>query len=103
MDRKIKEGILGVEEEVYKRTSASNTRFRFRFKKMRMKVDASDYAIGEVLSIEYNNRRWRPVMFLLKSLNETEKNYKIHDKKMLAVIKGIGKLEALVRRCQVQV
>ena len=27
--------------------------------------------------------------FLSKSLNETEKNYEIHDKEMLAVIRGL--------------
>ena len=67
--------------------------------KMRIKVDVSDYAIGEMLSIECNNRKWKPVMFLLKFLNEAEKNYKIYNKKMLTVIRGVVKLEALVRRC----
>jgi len=28
------------------------------------------------------------VAYLLKSLNETERNYKIHDKEILAVIRG---------------
>jgi len=55
-------------------------------KKMRMEVDASDYAMEEVLSMECKDRLWRQVAFLSKSLNETERNYKIHDKEMLAVI-----------------
>ena len=60
-------------------------------KKMKMEVDALDYdyAMGEVLSIEYENRKWRPVAFLSKFLNETERNYEIHDKEMLAVIRGL--------------
>ena len=58
-------------------------------KKMRMEVDVLDYAMGEVLSIEYENRKWRPVAFLSKFLNETERNYEIHDKEMLAVIRGL--------------
>jgi len=29
------------------------------------------------------------VAYLLKLLNETEQNYKIHDKEMLAVIRGL--------------
>ena len=58
-------------------------------KKMRMKVNASDYAIEGVLSMEYKDRKQRPVAFLSKSLNETERNYKIHDKEMLAVIRGL--------------
>jgi len=58
-------------------------------KQMRMEVDASDYATGEVLSMECEDRLWRPVAFLSKSLNETERNYKIHDKDMLAIIRGL--------------
>ena len=58
-------------------------------KKMRIEVDASDYAIGEVLSMEYENGKWRPVAFLSKFLNETERNYEIYDKEMLAVIRGL--------------
>jgi len=56
---------------------------------MRMEVDVSDYVIGEVLSIECKDGRWRLVMFLSKSLNETERNYEIYDKKMLTVIRGL--------------
>jgi len=58
-------------------------------KKMRMEVDASDYTIGEVLSMECKDGRWQPVAFLSKSLNEIERNYEIHDKEMLAVIRGL--------------
>ena len=58
-------------------------------KKMRMEMDASDYATGGVLSMECKNGLWRLVAFLSKSLNETERNYKIHDKEMLAIIRGL--------------
>ena len=58
-------------------------------KKMRMEVDASDYAMGGVLLIECEDRLWRPVAFLSKSLNETERNYEIHDKEMLAIVRGL--------------
>ena len=58
-------------------------------KKMRMEVDASDYATGGVLSMECKDGRWRPVAYLSKSLNKTERNYEIHDKEMLAVIRGL--------------
>ena len=58
-------------------------------KKMRMEVDASDYTTGGVLSMECEDGLWRPVAFLSKSLNETERNYKIHDKEMLAIIRGL--------------
>ena len=58
-------------------------------KKMRMEVDASDYAAGGVLSMECGDGLWRPVAFLSKSLNETERNYEIHDKEILAIIRGL--------------
>jgi len=58
-------------------------------KKMRMEVDASDYAMGDVLSMECRDGLWRPVAFLSKSLNEMERNYEIHNKEMLAIIRGL--------------
>jgi len=58
-------------------------------KKMRMEVDVSDYAMGGVLLMKCGDGLWRPVAFLLKSLNETERNYEIHDKEMLAIIRGL--------------
>ena len=58
-------------------------------KKIRMEVDASDYVIGGILSIEYEDGKWRPVAYLSKSLTETERNYEIYDKKMLAVIREL--------------
>ena len=58
-------------------------------KKIRMEVDALDYTTEGVLSMEYKDRLWKLVVFLSKSLNETERNYKIHDKKMLAIIRGL--------------
>ena len=56
---------------------------------MRIEVDALDYATGGVLLMEYKDGLWRPVAFLSKSLNKTERNYKIHDKKMLAIVRGL--------------
>jgi len=56
---------------------------------MRIEVDASDYVMRGVLSMEYEDGRWRPVTYLSKLLNETERNYKIHDKEMLAVIREL--------------
>ena len=56
-------------------------------KEMRVEVDASDFATGEVLSMKCKNERWRPVAYISKSLNEAERNYEIHDKEMLAIIR----------------
>ena len=58
-------------------------------KKMRMEVDASDYATGGVLSMECEDKLWRLVVFLSKLLNKMERNYEIHNKEMLAIIRGL--------------
>ena len=56
---------------------------------MRVEVDVSDYTTGRVLSMEEEDGKWRPVIFLSKSLNETERNYKIHDKEILVIIREL--------------
>ena len=38
--------------------------------------------------------------FLSKSLNETERNYKIHDKEMLAIVRGLEVWKHLLERAQ---
>jgi len=71
-------------------------------KKMRIEVDASDYATGGVLLMEGKDGLWRPVAFLSKSLNKIERNYEIHNKEMLAIIR-VRKLETSVERYMFQV
>jgi len=56
-------------------------------KELRVEADASNFATGGVLSIKYEDSKWKPVAYISKSLNETERNYEIHDKEMLAVIR----------------
>ena len=58
-------------------------------KRMRIEVDVLDYVTDGVLSIECEDGLWRPVAFLSKSLNETERNYEIHDKEMLGIIRDL--------------
>jgi len=67
-------------------------------KKMRIEVDASDYVMECVLSMEGEDGKWRPVTFLSKSLNETERNYEIHDKEMLAIIRGLESWRHLLKK-----
>ena len=69
-------------------------------KKVRMKVNISDYTIGEVLLMEYG--RWKPVVYLSKLLNETEYSYEIHDKEMLAVIRGLENWRHLLEGAKFQ-
>ena len=58
-------------------------------KKMRMEVDLLNYAMRGILFIECKNGKWRTVVFFSKSLNKTKRNYEIHNKEMLAVIRGL--------------
>jgi len=58
-------------------------------KKMKIEVNMLNYTTEGVLSIEYEDGRWRPVAFFSKSLNKTERNYEIYDKKMLVVIRKL--------------
>jgi len=56
-------------------------------KEFRIEADASNYATEGVLSMKCSNKKWRPVTFISKSLSNRERNYKIHDKEILAVIR----------------
>ena len=56
-------------------------------REMRVEADALDYAMGGVLSLKCEDGKWRPVAFISKSLNVTERNYEIYDKEILAVIR----------------
>jgi len=56
-------------------------------REMRVEANASDYAMGGVLSTKCENGKWRPVAFISKLLNTTEQNYEIYDKEILAVIR----------------
>ena len=55
-------------------------------KEFRVETDASNFATGGVLSVKCEDDLWRPVSFISKMLNETERNYKIYDKEILGVI-----------------
>jgi len=56
-------------------------------KEFRVEANASNYVTGGVLSMKCSNNMWRLVAFISKSLSDTERNYEIHDKEMLAIIR----------------
>ena len=69
-------------------------------KKLRVEVDTSNYATRGVLLMEGEDEKWKLVAFLSKSLNETKRNYKIHDKEMLAIIRGLKAWRHLLEGAQ---
>lgn len=68
----------------------------------RVETDASDGAIAGVLSQQDSSEEWHPVAYYSRSMSAPEKNYEIHDKEMLAVIRALeewrAELEGLQRK-----
>jgi len=55
-----------------------------------VEADSSNFATGAVLSQQsMTDGKWHPVVFYSKSLSSMERNYKIHDKEMLAIIHAL--------------
>ena len=54
-----------------------------------METDASDGVIAKVLNQLQNNKTWKPVAFFLKTMSPKEMRYKIYNKEILAVIRGL--------------
>ena len=58
--------------------------------KFRVEMDTSGHAIGGVLSQEQEGK-WKPIAFLLRTMQPVEQNYEIYDKKLLAIVKALVK------------
>jgi len=56
-------------------------------KEFRVEADALNYATGGVLLMKCSDELWRLVAFISKLLSDTERNYEIHDKEILAVVR----------------
>ena len=51
----------------------------------RVKVDASGFATGGVL-LQEQEGRWQPIVYLSQAMTDTEWNYEIYNKEMMAII-----------------
>jgi len=68
-----------------------------------IEADSSDFATGAVLSqLSTEDAKWHPVAYYSKSLSETERNYEIHDKEMLAIIRALDEWRHFLRECHGQ-
>jgi len=56
-------------------------------KEFRVEANMSNYTTRRVLSMKCSDEMWRLIAFIFKSLSDTERNYEIHDKEMLAVVR----------------
>ena len=61
-----------------------------REEKFRVETDASEHAIGEVLS-QKQEGKWKLIVFLLRTIQPAEENYEIYDKKLLAIVEALMK------------
>ena len=58
-------------------------------KSFKLETDSSDYASGAVLSQPGDDGKWHSIGSYSKSLDETQRNYNIHDKELLSVIRAL--------------
>jgi len=55
-----------------------------------IEADSSDFTTGAVLSQQSpEDNKWHPVALLSKSLSPVERNYEIHNKEMLAIVRAL--------------
>ena len=60
-------------------------------RKIVIKIYTSDYALRAILSQKSPNEKFYPVAFYSQKLTPVEINYKIHNKKLLVIIKAFKK------------
>jgi RNase H-like domain found in reverse transcriptase len=66
-----------------------------------IEADSSDFATGAVLSQQSDNDlKWHPIAFYSKSLNAVERNYDIHNKEMLAVMRSLEEWRHFLKGAQ---
>ena len=69
-----------------------------------IEADSSDFATRAVLSQpNSDDNKWHPVAFLFKSLSPVERNYEIHDKEMLAIVRALEEWRHFVEGVEHQV
>jgi hypothetical protein len=54
-----------------------------------LETDASDYAVGAILSQKNEDDEWHPTAYFSKSFTEAERNYEIYDKELGAIVKAL--------------
>ena len=54
---------------------------------MREEVNVLNFATNGILLMKCEDKKWRLVAYISKLLNEAKRNYEIHDKEMLMIIR----------------
>lgn len=72
-------------------------------KRFRLETDSSGRATGSVLSMLCDDEKWRPVGFYSKGLSPAERNYDVHDKELLSIIRGLEEWRHILEGAKHQV
>src|SRR5260221_1064733 len=70
-------------------TSAPTLTFPSKSGPFRLECNASNFAIGAVLSQQQEDRLFHLIGFMSKSFSDTERNYQIHNKEMLTIMHAL--------------
>src|SRR5258706_2990335 len=70
-------------------TSTPMLAFPSKSSLFRLECDASNFATGAVLSQQQEDGLFHPIGFMSKSFSNTEWNYQIHNKEMLAIMRAL--------------
>ena len=62
----------------------------------RFETDASNFALGAILSQLYEDNRWLPIAFHSRKFQPAEVNYDVHDKEMTAIVAAFKEWEHLL-------
>ena len=54
----------------------------------RIEANSSDFANGAVLS-QFIDGKWKPIAYRSQSLSDTERNYEVYDKELLAIMRSL--------------
>ena len=69
----------------------------------KLETDASDFALGAVLSQLCEDERWHPVAFHSCKFAPAEVNYDVHDKEMTAIVAAFREWEYMLRSVEEQI
>ena len=69
-------------------------------KELRVESDASDYATGAVLSMKCDDDKWHPCAYLSKGMTDIERNYNVHDKEMLGIMRALEAWRHYLEGCK---
>ncbi|BCR85209.1 uncharacterized protein ACHE_20667S [Aspergillus chevalieri] len=67
----------------------------------KLETDASDGVVAGVLSQKHGDL-WHPVAYYSKNMSDAERNYEIHDKEMLAIIRALQEWRAELEGLQLR-